>query len=91
MASYIKRPIVVEAEQWFPGKTIASVGHDPFVGESGAYVRTIHGDRLPLEPGDWVIQEPMPGRAYKCSPEAFRMIYDSFPGVSQDAPAASAD
>lgn len=93
MAQYVKRPVVVEAEQWFPGKVIPNVETADFMGDYGVFVRTMHGDRLPLEPGDWVIQEAMPGRAYKCSAEAFRRIYDPFtgPGGTQDAATTGAD
>ena len=62
MAKYRKRPIVVEANQWFPGKDVPGVvvGVEPRVEPSvvsghGPYVITMHGQRAFLSPGDWVI------------------------------------
>lgn len=37
---------------------------------------TIHGEEAIARPGDWVILEPKPGRAYPCKPDIFDESYE---------------
>jgi hypothetical protein len=75
MAKYRKRPAVVEAEQWFPGRDVAGV--QPGVeGEYGPFVQTAHGQRAFLAPGDWVIAEPDNRGFYPCKDDIFRASYE---------------
>jgi hypothetical protein len=85
MARYRKRPIKVDAEQWWPGRHVSGVAFEAVEpAESGdtldftvrAYVTTIHGQRAYLDPGDWVIAEPVAGRFYPCKPDEFARIYE---------------
>lgn len=70
---YRKKPVVVEAEQWFPGNTTLGVKE-----ERGAfYVVTIHGQQAWLSPGDWVITEPNGINHYPCKPDIFASTYES--------------
>jgi len=70
-----KKPVIVEAEQWFPGKDVAGVrfsadeSRDPFV-------VTIHNQHAFLRPGDWVITEPDGDHHYPCKPEIFAATYE---------------
>jgi hypothetical protein len=68
-----KKPVVVEAEQWFPGKEVAGVIE---TGPEAAYVTTIQGRRVKLSPGEWVITEPDGIHHYPCDPDVFRKQFD---------------
>lgn len=76
MAKYRKRPIVVEAEQWWPGKEIEGVFViEPQTREPGwAYVKT-RGGNLTVYPGDWVIRNSE-GELHLCNPDVFGAIYE---------------
>lgn len=81
MAKYRKKPIVVEAEQFFPDKTPWPKGVRLGGGHAlDFYVITIHGQFTPIVAGDWIIPEP-PGdyvgdRAYPCKPDIFEATYE---------------
>jgi hypothetical protein len=86
MAQFRKRPVVVEAEQWWPNSEIKGVQYEQeytkadLDGEriirEGAYVTTIHGERAHLAPGDYVITEPDGIHHYPCKPDIFEATYD---------------
>jgi hypothetical protein len=72
MARYLKKPVVIEAVQWFrPGDHPAVLVErtDDTVG----YIDTLEG-RLRVEPGDWVITG-VAGENYPCKPEIFEQLY----------------
>jgi hypothetical protein len=71
---YRKRPIVVEATQWFPGANIPGVYFDNYADRY--YVMTIHGQNAYLDPGDWVITEPDGIHHYPCKPDIFDQTYE---------------
>lgn len=76
-----RKPIVVDAEQWFPGEKIEGVRHFKPRGEGGSpgeswFVVTIHGQHAYLMPGDWVITEPDGIHHYPCKPDVFAAIYE---------------
>jgi hypothetical protein len=82
---YRKRPVEVEAEQWFPGKDVPGVRH--FAGSAAKspgdlglsecwFVVTIHGQHAYLTPGDWVITESDGVHHYPCKPDEFARIYE---------------
>jgi hypothetical protein len=73
MPRYRKRPIKVEAVQWFPG--VNHPGVTPG-GEYGSSVRTAHGQQALLSPGDWIIAEPDGRGFYPCKPDIFAATYD---------------
>lgn len=70
---YRKRPVIVEATQWFPGAKIPGVFSDPNYRQ---YVVTIHNQLAYLEPGDWVITEPDGTHHYPCKPDIFDQTYE---------------
>jgi len=77
---YRKRPIVVEAERFFPDWPLPFRERGPVVMSEGDqfYVITIHGEQANLEPGDWVILEPRGEyRAYPCKPDIFEATYEA--------------
>lgn len=91
MTKYRKRPVVVEATQffydgpfpvpgvWYPTKDPDDGG--TYIGD--AYVVTIHGQRAYLENGDWVITEPDGEHHYPCKPDIFANVYEE---ASSDTP-----
>lgn len=84
MAKFRKKPIIVEAEQWFPGKRIVGVfGETPDIKMSdgstfpaAAMVTTIHDQHTRIVSGDWVITEPDGVHHYPCKPDIFAATYE---------------
>ena len=54
-----KKPVIVEAEQFFPNKSLPFNKRGPVVcfDDGKWYVETAHGQKAFLAPGDWVILE----------------------------------
>lgn len=79
MAQYRKKPVVIEAVQWFkdgdhPAVQFArSLGH-PGVNDKYLIV-TLEGHHE-VTPGDWIITG-VKGEHYPCKPDIFAMTYDS--------------
>ena len=82
-----KKPVVIEAEQWFPGNGAKGVqGDNPnklcgclLMGLPGdsPHVHTIHaGQIVILDPGDWIIPEPDGKHFYPCKPDIFEATYE---------------
>lgn len=74
-----KKPVVIEAEQFFVGKKLPFEDRGPIVCYDGDfwYVETIHDQNAFLEDGDWVILEPRGQfRAYPCKPDVFEANYE---------------
>ncbi len=72
MAKYRKKPVVIEAEQWFPGKRIDGVMY--FDSEEKAHVNTLEG-ALRVSLGDWIITG-VRGEKYPCKPDIFEQTYE---------------
>lgn len=77
MARYRKKPVVIEAEQWF-------IGQDPetypeclyWDAEKGKYVLdTLEGCRLEASDGDYIITG-IDGERYPCKPSIFERSYE---------------
>lgn len=69
-----KKPILIEAEQWFWGKEIEGVcwGFSNLGRET--YIDTLHG-RMQVSPGDWIITG-VNGEKYPCKPDIFEKSYE---------------
>lgn len=69
---YRKKPVVIEATQWF------KMGDHPAVKqgkvEGCKYIETLEGDHL-VSPGDWIITG-VKGEHYPCKPDIFEMTYE---------------
>lgn len=90
MAKFRRKPTEIEAFQWFPGVKHAAIrrhavvtpitSDEPFeLGEPSEwrhYVMTAHEQAVYLEPGDWIIAEPVPNRYYPCKPDIFAATYE---------------
>jgi hypothetical protein len=95
MSKYIKKPVVIEAEQYFNGKEIdglISYGHPRFPSAFNTgfglfptegdevFIETLEGFHLVSE-GDWVITG-VHGEKYPCKPDIFEETYDLY--VAED-------
>lgn len=82
-----KKPVVIEAEQWFPGKQVAGVwnwkgnsAQDDYVGVchahtlNEAHCHTLEGFHV-VSPGDWIITG-IKGEKYPCKPDIFEATYE---------------
>ena len=68
---YRKKPVVVEATQWF------EMGDHPFVEpwSDGEYrIRTLEGEMI-VTPGDFIITG-VKGEHYPCKPDIFELTYE---------------
>lgn len=78
MAKYRKKPIVIEAEQWFLGKEIEGVIDKPMpisgIHLMPPYIETLAG-RLFVNPGDWIITG-IEGEIYCCKDSIFKKSYE---------------
>lgn len=81
MARYRRKPLEIEAEQFFEdGPRVSGVIY-PVTLKNGstlgnAFVITTHKQRVDLENGDWVIQEPDGEHYYPCKPDIFADRYE---------------
>ena len=81
MVKYRKKPVVVDAVQWFPGTvTFLGVCHlscYPYDGDDAPHVHTIHNNQpMRVEPGDWIIPEMNGTHYYPCKPDIFEATYE---------------
>jgi hypothetical protein len=87
MAKYRKKPVVIEAEQWFPDRRVDGVVSAPLIDGKGglcgcvllgglteAHVHTLEGPLL-VSPGDWIITG-VKGEKYLCKPDIFAATYE---------------
>lgn len=86
---YRKKPVIIEATQWFPKVEIEGVelykpppaviggkGHGQQVFQQDSYhaIHTLEG-WMRLSPGDWVITG-VKGELYPCHPDIFEQTYE---------------
>ena len=74
MAKFRKKPIIIEAEQWFPGIRIEGLEIGGYFGDPDAYIETLEGV-MKLSPGDWIITG-IKGEKYPCKPDIFKATYE---------------
>jgi len=77
MAKYRKKPVVIEAEQFFPNEKPWPVGVIDVkneVVESGWMIETLEGYHV-VSPGDWIITG-VKGERYPCKPDIFNETYE---------------
>lgn len=80
MTKYRKKPILVEAEQWFDGPFTDGVHmlkHEMDPAKESSYwphVHTLEGE-LRVSPGDWIITG-IKGEKYPCKPDIFDLTYE---------------
>jgi hypothetical protein len=73
---YRKKPVVIEATQWFKHGDHPAVvpypSQDNLAGKG--WIRTLEGDHT-VTPGDWIITG-VKGEHYPCKPDIFEMTYE---------------
>lgn len=83
MPKFRKRPVVVEAEQWFPGKCIDGVldlRHAENITRAGrkmppgVYIETLEGP-MTVSEGDWIVTG-VDGDKYAVNPSIFEQTYE---------------
>jgi hypothetical protein len=78
MPKFRKRPVVVEATQWFPGTKLDGVKEATVIGGTEclgwATIPTLEGV-MTVSPGDWVITG-VKGEKYPCKPDIFAATYE---------------
>ena len=72
MGRYQKKPIIVEAVQWFKHGDHPAVLTGSDAGEAG-FIETLEGS-LRVDPGDWIITG-VAGENYPCKPAIFAQLY----------------
>ena len=76
---YKKKPVIVEAYQWFlKDEETRGVFRDSCGMEIIYCVRTIHDQKAYLDDGDWVITEPDGIHHYPCKPDIFEATYEEY-------------
>ncbi len=78
MAKFRKKPIIIEAEQFWPDKQPWPKGVYSTVIKHTVihYVITIHGQQTNIIAGDWIISENKKDLAYPCKPDIFEKTYE---------------
>lgn len=67
-----KKPVVIEATQWFKDGDHPMVISDE---NEGPYIHTLEGAHR-VSPGDWIITG-IKGEHYPCKPDIFALTYDT--------------
>ena len=67
-----KKPVVIDATQWFNDGDHWAVEYDP--DEGRYFIRTLEGPMTVLA-GDWIITG-VAGEHYPCKPDIFEAIYE---------------
>ena len=73
---YRKKPIIVEAYQYFPNKKNKGVFYEELSEGFKPYVTTIHNNDVPICIGDWIIPEPDGIHFYPVKPDIFAETYE---------------
>jgi hypothetical protein len=77
MAAYRKKPVVVQATQWFKlgdhPAVVPTDGSMPVLPDQG-WCQTLEGGHV-VSPGDWIITG-VKGENYPCKPDIFAATYE---------------
>lgn len=86
MPKFRKKPVIIEAEQWYPDKKVESVIFPlppkarPFCPikakklSNMGFIDTLEGGHF-VSPGDWIITG-VRGEKYPCKPDIFEKTYE---------------
>lgn len=82
---FSNKPLVIEAEQFWPDKPLPFRDRGPYVAfnDGRFYVITAHAQSVTLAPGDWVVLEPVGPHvpsfaAYPVKPDIFEARYEPY-------------
>lgn len=94
MSRYRKKPLVIDAEQWFPDPSLGTFEGDRYINKRVGYdahgvaytvtdvsLMTINGP-VRIEPGEWIIRG-IQNEAYPCKEDIFALTYEPVGGVGQ--------
>lgn len=81
-----KKPVVIEATQWFKHGDHPDVVPGTLSGMPVNVVRTLEGDMF-VSPGDWIITG-VKGEHYPCKPDIFEATYEPVMPTEEDYMAA---
>lgn len=76
---YRKKPLVIEADQWFPEKLVPEVCLCDAALK--AHIHTLEGPQT-ISPGDWILTG-VKGEKYPCKADIFEATYEP---VEQERP-----
>lgn len=78
MAKYRKKPIIVEAQQWYFDVRIKGVTREidntREYPQERFFIDTLEG-KMEVKPGDWIITG-IKGEKYPCKPDIFKITYE---------------
>lgn len=74
MAKFRKRPILVDAVQWFPWTDIEGVFDNEEDGTGVHFINTLEG-LMEVSPGDWIVTG-VKGERYPVKPDIFEITYE---------------
>ena len=83
MPKYRKKPVVIEAIQWFEGMEVEGVIDsatilEEWIGKTAKdgryYIHTLEGDHI-VSNGDYIITG-VKGEKYPCKPDIFELTYE---------------
>lgn len=74
MLKFRKRPVVIEATQWFKMLDHPNVIVKRHCGEDVFWIDTLEGGHI-VTPGDWIITG-VKGEQYPCKPDIFELTYE---------------
>jgi len=72
MNKYRKKPVIIEAEQFFPEMDTWPEG--VYTNCEAYFIATLEGKHI-VTPGDWIITG-IKGEKYPCKPDIFEQTYD---------------
>ena len=75
-----KKPVVIEASQWFKQGDHPMVGPMPrgYEHHEAGWIHTLEGGHI-VSPGDWIITG-VAGEHYPCKPDIFEATYEAVEG-----------
>ncbi len=76
MPKFRKKPVVIEAEQYFPSIPTKGVCYCKCFGYEIEHVHTTHNQAVKIEPTDWIIPEPDGNGYYPCKAAIFETTYE---------------
>lgn len=93
MPKFRKRPVVIDAEQYWPGRVVPGVclAHDflTATGSPAPHVHTLEGAHI-VSPGDWIITG-IKGERYPCRADIFAATYEAYVDTESRAGSGSDD
>ncbi len=78
MSKFRKKPITIDAVQWFKHGDHPAVRRGLSAFSNTGVIDTLEGNNHIVNPGDWIITG-VKGEVYPCRDDIFRMTYEPLP------------